>query len=107
MGETNFKELERTYESSIERQLGAMQTNMKEMSEQLLEVKLILVSHDLPELKTKVNRHDTLLTRYDPEKISIKVEKHEIWITRMSAIIVFVQIAVGLVLAILNYWKNG
>jgi transcriptional regulator of heat shock response len=119
MPEDNLKDLRSKYEDAVVGEIGRLATAVQTLSGQVGEIKIglaqvnltelkadvrsvkdELLRHNLPDIKTKV---DTL-SKFDLTKMEDMVEKHDKQITRAVAILVFIQIAIGILFTVLKYF---
>lgn len=119
MADDSLKDLRSKYEDAVVGEIGRLATAVQAVSSQVGEIKIGLAQVNLTELKADVrSMKDELLrsnladiktkvdglNRYDFKKIEETVEKHDRQITRATAILVFIQIAVGILFTVLKYF---
>lgn len=119
MAEDSLKDLRSKYEDAVvgeigrlatavqtlsgqvgEIKLGLAQINLTELKADVRQVKDELLRHNLPDMKVKVDA----MSKFDLKKIEDTVEKHDKQITRATAILVFIQIAIGILFTVLRYF---
>ena len=106
MPEQNLNDLKALYDQAFGSQLASLTSSVNNISNILAEIKITLASYNLEELKKEVNSHRETLLTYNLSKMSQKVDRHDVLLTRALAIVVFIQVAIGIVLGILNYIKR-
>jgi hypothetical protein len=119
MPDDNLKDLRSKYEDAVVGEIGRLATAVQTLSGQVSEIKIGLAQLNLTEMKSDVRsvkdellKHDladmrlklNTFNKHDLDKIEEMVEKHDKQITRATAILVFVQIAIGIVFTVLKFF---
>jgi hypothetical protein len=101
----NLQDKRNKYEDIIVREVGNLTSLVSQLNTKVEGLQLQLAQVNLIEIKTNLRSVQDELLKFNLHEIREMVLKHDRQITRATAIVVFVQIVIGLAAAAMRFFQ--
>jgi hypothetical protein len=101
----NLQEKRNKYEDIVVREVGNLSSLVTQVNSKVEAMQLQLAQVNLLEIKTNLRSVQDELLKFNLTEVRTMVLKHDRQITRATAIVVFVQIAIGLAAAAMRFFQ--